>query len=143
MSKKSLITLVFTIVISSTFSYVMYDIITVYSREKFLDDISMGLFGVFFRISLLLPIIIAEISIFFDVINFASKRMCKMDFIFILHIISCSISIVVIVFSTICYMGSTNEFIQILLLSSIIALLSVKAICGLLKITHREATNKK
>ena len=143
MNKRYLISLSFIIVILTTLSLSIYNIITVYNKEKFTDDISMGLFGVAFRISLLLPSIIAEISAFFDFVFLLSNRKCKTNSIYILRMIAFSISTMIIVFSTICYIGSTNKIFQILLLSSIIALLPVKAICGVLNITHREDTNKK
>lgn len=142
MSKKSSIIFISAIVILLTFSFFMYDIITAYNIEKISDDISKGMLGVAFRISFVFPIIIAEISVLFDIVFLLSKH-CKMDFMFVLHIIAFSISAMVIVFSTMCYMGSTNKIFQILLLSGTILLLSVKAICGLLNITHREAANKK
>ena len=143
MNKKSSIMFISTIVILLTFSFFLYDIITAYNIEKISDDISMGMLGIALRTSFVLLFIIAEISILFDVVFFTSKRMCKIGFMFVLHIIAFSISAMVILFSTMCYMGSTNKIVQILLLSSTIALLSVKAICGLLNITHRNDANKK
>lgn len=143
MNKKNLITLIFAIVILITFSFGTYDIITAYNKESFSDDISMGFLGVAFRISLLLPVIIAEISMLFDAVSFISNRIGKIDFMFILHIISFGVSAVVIIFSVICYMGSTDKIFQILLLSSIIALLLVKLICGFLNSARRRNTNKK
>ena len=68
MSKKSSIIFISAIVILLTFSFFMYDIITAYNIEKISDDISMGMLGVAFRISFVFPIIIAEISVLFDIV---------------------------------------------------------------------------
>ena len=141
MNKRSFATIFFILLVSATLFFGIYDTITVYNKERFSDDISQGSFGVAIRISFLLPIILAEISAFFDFTCLLTDRGRKTNAMYILRMIALCISATVIVSSVIGYRGSTDPFFQILLLSSMAALIFVKAMCGIAQ--HHPQKNAK